>query len=656
MIRATYASSLRSAPWRPGGRLTAAALGLALLLLLQGCAGTARGRDASAYSFDPEMTVVDVSESPADAWVILRYPAMIENGVEDAYLAAYSRQVIGGRTDNDGFSAPDADQVAKSMLAKSNYFAMSLYRELTEQLPMATVLLSPHLIVADDQGRLASRPMLATERIPSVVTIDFATYSFPDTSQMMDSPPLTFGDVVTPLAVVHADHWLRPTTHGLLLASSPLIDTAWFQSDALAQEEFDGRLEFRPIDDSRSLDFVRRLNGPPGLAIDVPTKSVNSPRTVGAVENYPLEKILMDGELMRKPQATAEADPFRLAFAGGVVTRVEAALKRADHDRATFSDRQKLMAQFDPALAHAFMAQSRDESVRARLQLAEKLIQAERRFLAAQSRKIYEGVYEGGFGNAMREMLMAEVNLLDRRRELARRQNMQTALAVIAAVGAAYAGSQVSDNGSYDHGMATVADVMIVGAIAAMEAAFATSGTSKEIGENFLLQMAPALEEQITVQVDLVEGAEEITARDHAEFRRQTLAIYQRQARSMTVDIETDCTFRHPASSRQGRWYGACAAGRASGHGYGVVRTDDGVGVEFLGEARDGTANGPGAMIVHAPGLYSATYYEGTFQGGLPHGTLRYEVAGRSPEVRRFEQGVDRGRGDADAVIAYPWR
>lgn len=624
-------------------------------LLIQGCAGTAKGRAASAYEFDPEVAVVDVSRSPADAWVTLRYPAMVAKEAEDRFLSAYAREVFGGRIRNGGFAGPDSDQVARSMIAKSNYFAMSLYQELSMQLPEATVLLSPHLVYLDSDDELASRPILATEGIPSVLTLDFAIYSFPDTSQMMDAPPLTFGDVVTPLAVVQSDHWTRPATNGLLLASTPLMEVAWLQSDAIAHEEFEGRLALRPIDDTRSLDLVRRLNGAVPDNLDIPTKAVRSSReSVGAVENYPLEKIILDGELLRNPDPGT--DPFRQDFASGVVSRIEKALKDIDHDRATFSDRQKLMAEFDPALAFAFMAQADDESVRARLRLAQKLIQAERRFLAAQSRKVYEGVHDGSFGNAMREMLMSEYNLLERRRELARRQNMQTALAVIAAVGAAYAGSQVSDNGGYDYGMAAMADVLLVGAIAAVESAFATSATSKQIGENFLLQMAPALEEQITVQVDLVEGEEQITARDHREFRRQAVALYNRRARSMTVDIQTDCTFRHPSASGQGRWYGACADGLATGHGYGVVRTDADAAIEFFGQAERGAANGAGAMIVHAPGVVGATYFEGRFRNGLPDGTLRVETAGRGPEVRVFSDGIDRGRGNPEDVEVYRFR
>ena len=38
----------------------------------------------------------------------------------------------------------------------------------------------------------------------------------PDPRKMMDSPPLTLGDIVTPMVVIHADRWIRPSTHGLL--------------------------------------------------------------------------------------------------------------------------------------------------------------------------------------------------------------------------------------------------------------------------------------------------------------------------------------------------------------------------------------------------------------------------------------------------------
>jgi hypothetical protein len=639
-----------------GWRLALCVLVLALLPLLQGCAGTARGKGESAFRFDETVEVEDNSRSVADAWVVLRYPAMIEAGSEAAWAEAYGRMPIGGRIRDDGWIALDAETIAQGAVAKSNYYAMSLYRELRDQLPSGTVLLSPHLVFENENGELTSRPMLATETVPSVITIDFMTYSFPDPEQMMNSPPLTFGDMVTPLAVVHADHWLRPATNGLILASTPLLATAWQQSSEIATEEFAGRLAFRPIDDDRTLDFVRFLGGDQPT-VDVPVKRVRSDRAdLASVERYPVEKIRMTGDAVAEWPANVAADPFQAAFTGGVGTRLETALANFDHDRATFSDRQKLLASFDPELAFAFLAHSEDESVRARLALAEKLIEAERRFLAAQSERIYAGVYEGSHGQAMREMIAAEYRNLEDRRDIARRQNVATAVAILAMAGAAYAGSDVWDNGSYDAGKALISDALLIGSIAAVETAIATHQLGDQVGESFLAQMAPALTEQITVQVRLAEGTEEISARDYASFRQKTLALYQSRARSLTVDIATDCTFRHPAASRQGRWYGACRNGLATGRGYGVVRADDGRSIEFLGDANDGAAQGTGAMIVHEPGLIGAVYFEGDFRSGRPHGVVKVSLAGQETYFRRYEDGIDAGRGDPDAWTPFPFR
>jgi len=639
--------------WRP---LAVVALAALALLHLAGCAGTARGKERSAYAFDAALEVEDRSRSAADAWVILRYPAMIETGAENAWFDAYARQAIGGRMRNDGWASLDTENIARGSIAKSNYYAMSLYRELRDQLPPGTVLLSPHLVYEDEDGALASRPMLATEQIPSVVSIDFMTYSFPDPDKLMDAPPLTFGDIVTPLAVVHADHWMRPPTNGLVLASEPLLATAWRQSSDIAEEEFAGRLDLRPIDDGRSLDFVDFLNGDVPL-IEVPGKPVGERRpSLAAVERYPVEKIRMDGDTVAAWVASPGEDPFQRSFASGVGSRLERALARIDHDRATFSDRQKLLASFDPELAFAFLAQSEDESVRGRLALAEKLMEAERRFLAAQSERLYAGVYEGSYGQSMRELITAEYRNLEERRSIARRQNVATAVAILAMAGAAYAGSEVWDAGGFDAGAALVSDVLLVGALAAVETAIAANQLGDRVGEGFLSQMAPALTEQITVQVRLAEGVEEISARDYDAFRRQTLALYQSRARSLTVNIATDCTFRHPAASRQGRWYGPCRNGMASGRGYGVVQTDAGRRIEFVGEARSGTANGQGAMIVHEPDLLGAAFYEGGFRDGRPHGEVQVTLPGEEPALRRFADGDDVGRGAPDAWRPYRFR
>ena len=71
-------------------------------------------------------------------------------------------------TDRDDLPPNEIDRIAQSIIAKSNYYVMSLYRELGERLPKDSVLLSPHVIELDENQRLTSRALLASEQVPTV--------------------------------------------------------------------------------------------------------------------------------------------------------------------------------------------------------------------------------------------------------------------------------------------------------------------------------------------------------------------------------------------------------------------------------------------------------------------------------------------------------
>ena len=169
------------------------------LLLVAGCASTARGQKQSIYQAQESIQLKDSGQSSADASVIIRYPAIIDRDAEVEFFDAFVAHPIGG-----SMKEPDSnsDRVAEAIVAKSNYFAMSLFRELKALLPENSVLLSPHIILKDENGRLTSEPLLATENVPSVLTIDFGIYSFPDTSKLMDAPPLA---VITVPEIVRPD-------------------------------------------------------------------------------------------------------------------------------------------------------------------------------------------------------------------------------------------------------------------------------------------------------------------------------------------------------------------------------------------------------------------------------------------------------------------
>jgi len=623
---------------------------LAMVWLTAGCAGTAKGKNSSVLKYDEKLSIIDTSVSRADAMVVIRYPAIIDEDAVHAYYRSFGRHVIGGAFQASSQTRRDSENIAQSIVAKSNYYAMSLYRELQKELPDNSVLLSPHLVVLDADNQLSSTPLLATEEIPSVVTIDFNVYSHPNPKKIMDAEPLTFGDIVTPLFVVHANRWLRPSTHGLLLSSDPLLGTAWNGAEKQAEEQFNIRYGDSGLEYKRPLDFVTFLNSGSGPVPDIPLKSVGQARRdVIAVEQYPIEKIRMEGEIVAALATDHTIDPFAEDFVKGAATRIESALNEVDHDRATFFARQKSLARFDPDLANAYLAQSQKENVRARLQMAETLMEAERKFLAAQSASLYEGTYEGLYGDQTRQMIAAEYRLLEERRSLARTQNLNTALAVVAMVGAAYVSANSGSSGDFlpSH---TMGNLMALSSVWAMNSAMAAHAESQSIGENFLLQMAPAIDRQVSVQVEWLESSREITARDFREFRDKTLALYQGSIRTINHAFDPQCQFLHPAMDTPGRWYGSCFGGLAADNGYGLIIQQDGETIEYVGSAESGHATGTGAMIYRSPREIGAIYYEGSFREGMPDGVVLVEEPGRKPAVRKFRAGVDKGSADPEAL------
>ena len=126
---------------------------------------------------------------------VIRYPAIVEADAKDAFHRAYAKQAIGGASGRGVTNTIETVAIADSSVVKSNYFALSLYKELAAKLPEHGVLLSPHAIKLGAGGELTSEPITAAEDLPSVVSIDFATYSFPDSKRMM-------GDVPLPLATL----------------------------------------------------------------------------------------------------------------------------------------------------------------------------------------------------------------------------------------------------------------------------------------------------------------------------------------------------------------------------------------------------------------------------------------------------------------------
>lgn len=632
---------------RISGRLRASLAITAMLLVfagsLGGCAGTARGKTTSVYRNEGAVAA-PVSILPrTEALVVIRYPAIISADAEHAFYQAFGNNAIGGAVPIDVKLRTDTTRVAQAVIAKTNYYVMSLYRELKAKLPENTVLLSPHMIIWDRDKGLHSRPMLASEQVPSVLTIDFSVYSYPDIRKIMDAPPLTFGDIVTPLVVVHSNRWLSPVTHGLLLSSEPLMQTSWSLSAQQAEGQFTAMLDYPAPGYQRNLDFITFLNTRNAAPVGVPEKRAGEgPNEVVAVEAYPLEKVQMNAEVIARLGDDDSVDPFAQAFINGAANRVLELLDSVDQERALFFARQASLQRFDPELANVVLAGASEESVRSRLQLASALIEAEKKFLAGQSQSVFKGTYTGDYGQKMRKMIQAEYDMLEERRHLARIQNVTTALAVAMLAGSVY-GTSVSGS-VIASALQNITGVLVLGSIWAVSSSLKTRAKSGKLTEAFMALMAPEIAQQSAVQLEWMESKEKITARGFAEFRDKTTALYQSRVRSLNASVDEQCVFRHPSIATPGRWYGACEDGLATGRGYGLARDAGASSVEYVGAAESGMASGTGGMIVQRAGAVSPVYFEGAFREGVPDGIVKVEEAGQSPRIREFRGGAEVGK------------
>ena len=615
-------------------------------VIINGCAGTAKGRETSVYSSLKTGKVTEQAQSQASALVVIRYPAMIHADAENFYVSSFAINAIGGTVPYHVHGDRQTARIAQSIIEKSSYYAMSLYRELKSVLPENSVLLSPHIVVWDKQNKLHSRPILGSEQVPSVLTVDFGIYSFPDIGELMNVPPVTFGDLVTPLIVVKSSRWIQPAMGGLLISSQPLASSAWRQIQQETQQDLQSKLDDNPLNKSPSLGFISFLGerNPVNLALPLKSTGVGG-QQMAAIEQYSLEKIQMNAGVISSLTEKYSVDPFVSSFVKGASTRIVEILNSVDHEKATFFARQSALARFDSELAKVFFVQSSDESVRARQQLAEALVGAERDFLAAQSVSIYDGTYGGNYGSKMRKIIAAEYRMLEERRQLARKQNITTAVAVVGLAGAVY--GAVASTVASSTAIAVTSGAALAGSGWALHKSLETRTESREVNRYFLARMAPAFDRQMAVQMEWLESKEIITARSFAEFRNKTLSLYQSRVRSMQVSADQQCRFEHPAYGDSGRWYGGCEDGLATGRGYGLILSQRGDTLEYIGDAKFGLASGSGGMIMQRKGQLGATYYEGSFNKGLPDGVVRVEQPGETPKLREYKAGTDVGKGSA---------
>jgi hypothetical protein len=257
-------------------------------------------------------------------------------------------------------------------------------------------------------------------------------------------------------------------------------------------------------------------------------------------------------------------------------------------------------------------------------------------------------------GAQVRDMLKAEYDVLEQRRDLARKQNTATALAILGAVTAgATIANESGSSGGISYGESLAIDALISATIYAGSKAFSYKNQSKAVGGNYLTSIVPALEEQTSVQVNLIDSNETITAIRFEDLKEKLQALYTENQRSLET-IATRCAYTLSGIKETGTWLGVCENGLAAGNGIGVLRNGDGTAVEYFGYAQNGLAHGPGYMIHHKRNDSYAL--EGNFTDGQADGVMRITKSGIADSLQLYSAGQRSGSAPSGAVNASPFR
>ena len=610
--------------------------------IVTGCASTAPGIKTSAVNQSAPTESLQAKVPDGGVLVVVRYPATITEDAKDDFHRAYAKRAIGGSTRKGVTNTIETVAIADSSVVKSNYFALSLYKELAAKLPEHSVLLSPHEITLGDGGELTSKPMTAAENLPAVLSVDFATYSFPDSKRLMGNVPVTFGDLITPLVTVRTDHRAAAPTHGLLMASRPLVTRAAAEGRENALETIKALQSGNLETVTPELDFISYITN--DTPADISSEKLGLRSESNSVMTVPVEKLRITEADIYALQGASDGsvDPLDDIYTDAFARRIVALLNGIDTEKAVMMGRAANVAEFDPSLAALTFVGSDQADYNARLAYAERLLDAQRNYLSVQSLRIFDGIHNGALGEQVRDMVAAEQKVLETRRDLARKQNTATALAVLGAVAGTVAASKSGGDANQNVGNRVLTDLAINSAIYAGLEAYSLSQRSALVGNNFLNSIVPALEQQTSVTLDLLDSNETITAIRYEDLQAKLQDIYTSKQRSLDT-VATHCAYLGADRAKRGSWLGVCENGVANGSGVAVIEDAD-TTTEFYGYAKGGLADGPGLMIRHSS--LGSVSYEGSFANGQPDGTVRVSVSGRPDQVRRYENGVDKGASE----------
>ena len=181
--------------------------------------------------------------------------------------------------------------------------------------------------------------------------------------------------------------------------------------------------------------------------------------------------------------------------------------------------------------------------------------------------------YNGELGVQFRETLNAEYEVLQKRRDLTRKQNIATGATILKTIAVAAASSATRSTRPLSPEQARAKQTLIRGLLSSGTNPSSYARRKRLLGNNYFTAILPVIDEQISVQADLIDSSETITAIRYEDLREQLQTLYQNNYRALDT-IATRCGYIHDGTLRRGIWMGICENGLANGAGMGVLRSN----------------------------------------------------------------------------------
>ena len=580
---------------------------LFLLFFIVNCAGTA-GQSSLLGFGSSENAKMSVSNFDG-VLIAIRYPAKFSTTAKNAFIRDFVSSPIGGDIEAyqaDEESPVSPELVAKDVITKSSYYTVLLYTDLSNRLPKAKVVLEP-MTIGYSSGKYTAKTMSGVAPIPAALNVESFVYSHPAREAMMDSPPLTFGDLVSPVIYAWTGSQISPETAGNIIFPKQLDDTPIKYVNS--NTGLDDRHSFR------FLDYLNRKEGADVLTFgDIAKKGSRRPRKAGPAVAYSIPKLKnkqiyyievpnetvevaegaetpMKDRAVYEINSRDELDTHAKSLFGSISNMLISYLNILDLELASMDMRRDYIRSYDRFIVDFYPYKGDDERVLKRLDALRAIERQEREsYRTVVDQKFVEKTILGKVGQNVRKLIAEEADVLNARRKLNRTANTQS----IAGLGLGlFSGALI---GAYGSQATSTANQLTDFASLLITTADAERITSKAVGKNWGSKFA-SLYQTISAQAEY--SVSDTRRVSNVRFFRSALKNRYTAVRSRNnVPSRGTCKLAHPTHEKaKVIWYGGCKNGYAIGHGHAIWYDGKNLLSEYLGPVSQGAVGSVGEKV-----------------------------------------------------------